>query len=135
MNRQEVQTEIKKQNSLPTPYAYKCSITSYSTATLDEIVAFLLIDTPDKVRHTYGVPFDPLMAGKSYNFYMVNVCSSGVIPETIQWATATRVHVLGEQKDREVPLRYEKRNWPTALVPMFGPSQFIWTGIGECKWQ
>jgi hypothetical protein len=118
----------------PNPWAFACTLTSYSSATLDEIVAQLLVDTPDKKRHSYPVAFDPLMSGHSFQFYVVNVCSSGVIPILVQWDDFATVRVLGESNVRRVPLRYEKKNWPSQLLGPFGPTSFVWNDLHDCQW-
>src|SRR5437016_10857152 len=118
----------------PNPWAFACTLTSYSSSTLEEIVTSLLVDTPDKKRHSYPVSFDPLMAGHTFSFYVVNVCSSGVIPTLVQWDDFARVQVLGEPQARRVPLRYEKNNWISQLVGPFGPSSFIWNDLHNCQW-
>jgi hypothetical protein len=134
MSRHEMEKWMKSGHDMPNPLAFKCTMTSYTSSTLDDIVTQLLIDTPDKKRHAYWVPFDPIMSGHSYTFYVVSVCSSGVIPELVQWNDFAIVRVLGEEKPRRVPLRYEKRNWPSQLIPAFGPSSFVWNGIQNCQW-
>lgn len=125
----------KSGRGVPNPYVFKCTITSYTSSTLDEISAVLLVDTPDNKRHYYRISFDPIMSGRSYTFYVVNVCSSGVIPSLVQWDDNATVRVLGEEQSRKVPLRYEKRRWPSQLLEAtHGPSSFIWNGVGECQW-
>lgn len=118
---------------LPYPFASRCTLSSYGAGTLDEIVVPLLVDTPDGKRHSYPVAFDPLMSGHSFLFYIVSACSSGVIPTLVQWDDYATVHVLGEQKTRRVPVRYEKRNWPSQLLA-FGGSSFVWNGLNNCQW-
>ena len=135
MTKRELESWLKSGRGIPNPAAFKCTMSSYTSETLDEIVAVLLVDTPDKKRHSYWVPFDPIMSGKSYTFYVIFPCSSGVIPELVQWGDTAIVRVLGEGMIRKVPLRYEKQPWPSQLLsPALGPSIFIWNGIGECKW-
>jgi hypothetical protein len=134
MTKAEFQNAMKSGSGMPNPWTFRCTMASYSTATLDEMLAFLLIDTPDKQRHSFKVPFDPIMSGHSFTFYMVNVCSSGTIPQLIQWSDTALVRVLGETTVRQVPLRYEKTSWPSQLFPGMGPSSFVWNGIGGCQW-
>ena len=131
----EKQKSVAIKKILLSPLAFNCALTSYGAATLDEIVLSLLVDTPDGKRHSYPVAFDPLMAGHSFSFYVVNGCSSGVIPTMIQWDDFATVRVLGEQKVRRVPLRYEKRDWPSQLLSPLGGSSFIWNGLDDCDWR
>jgi hypothetical protein len=124
---------IEDQHSLPFPFTAKCELSSYGAVTLDEIGLTMLVDTTDGKRHSYPVAFDPLMSGHPFPFYVVSVCSSGVIPRVIQWDDFANVRVLGEQKTRRVPLRYEKRNWPSQLLGFWG-SNFVWNGLDNCQW-
>jgi hypothetical protein len=124
---------IEDKRGIPLSSTFKCELSSYGAVTLDEIVLTLLVDTPDGKRHSYPVAFDPLMSGHPFPFYVVSACSSGVIPTMIQWDDSANVRVLGEQKTRQVPLRYEKRNWPSQLLG-FGGSGFVWNGLYDCQW-
>ncbi len=134
MTHKEV-NDKKKSGSMPNSLMSKCTLTSYSNVTVDDIATTLLVDTPDKHRHAYSVPFNPLMAGQSFSFYLVNVCSSGVIPILVQWDDFATVRVLGEEQWRKVPLRYERNQVPSQLVATFiGPSSFLWNGVESCKW-
>ena len=129
------------------PYASKCVLTSYSPGiTLDEITANLLIDIPDTTkpksipepfkRFSFPISFNPLMSGRSFEFYIVNTCSSGAIPSVIQWGDSARVQVLGEQDSRQVPLRFEKLNFPSQLLSgSLGATNFIWSDLHNCQWE
>jgi hypothetical protein len=64
---------------------------------LDEITAQLIVDTSDKKRHIYGVPFNPLVQGHPFEFYMVNKCSFGVVPVMAQWGDRAEVRIIGEE--------------------------------------
>lgn len=121
------------EKGMPTPYAFKCSMTTVGTATFEDVVAQLLVDTSDEKRHTYQVSFDPLSPNQPFIFYVVNVCSSGITPSLVQWGDSASVRVLGEKNKRQVPLRFERRNWPPSLVPVFGPSSFLWNGMQSCQ--
>jgi hypothetical protein len=128
-----------------TPYASNCTLTSYSPqVTLDEIIAYLLIDIPDTTkpkssnpalkRLSFPITFDPLMSGHSFHFYVVNTCSSGVIPMTVQWGDSAIVRVSGEQISRKVPLRFERLNFPSQLLMVMGAASFIWNDLHDCQW-
>jgi hypothetical protein len=128
-------TESLKKGRGANPFISKCTLTSYTSATLDDIVAVLLVDTRDEKHHSYWVPFDPIMSSKSYEFYVISPCTSGVIPQMVQWNPTVLVRVLGESKIKTVPLRFEKQVFPPQLLAgSFGPSSFLWDGVGECKW-
>ena len=60
MTKDDFGKSINDGHGIPNSWAFKCTMTSYSAPILDEILAFLIIDTPDKQRHTYKVPFDPI---------------------------------------------------------------------------
>lgn len=120
--------------AFPSPFAFRCTMKNYTSATLDEIVPTLWVDTPGKKFYSFAVPFDPLMPGSSFSFYVVNMCSSGVIPVDVQWDNNALVHVLGEKGYRRVPLRYERQPWPSSLMLM-GRSSFVWSGMGPCRWK
>jgi len=134
MTLQERHKAVVDGNGLATAFAFNCTLKNYGHDTLEDIVGQLIIDTSDKKRHTYPISFDPLMLGGSFSFYVVNVCSSGITPELVQWGEVASVHVSGEKSDRTVPLKFEKRNWPTVLAPVFGPSSFLWSGMQSCQW-
>ncbi len=133
MTKPEAQKEMNDARTIPTPYAFKCTLTNYSAVALEDITAELIVDTTDKKRREYPVSFDPLMPGHSFPFYIVNVCSYGVTALMVQWADVATVHLPGEDAKR-VPLKFEKRNWPSQLVPPFGASSFLWNGMQTCQW-
>jgi hypothetical protein len=141
--------EMKKtwlSGTMSTPYASDCTLTSYSPqVTLDEITAYLLIDIPDTTkpkstppavkRLSFPVAFDPLTFGHPFQFYIVNTCSSGVIPVLVQWADSATIRVLGEPSPRTVPLRYERLNFPSQLLMgSMGGTSFIWNDLHDCQW-
>jgi hypothetical protein len=130
----ETRKSIADKQAFLSPIAFNCTLTSYGAVTLDGIVAPLLVDTPDGKRHSYPIAFNPLVAGHPFSFYVVSGCSSGVIPTMIQWDDFATVRVLGEQGDRRVPLRYEKKNWPSQLLVPIGGSSFVWNGLDNCQW-
>jgi hypothetical protein len=130
----EMKKVMAEGKPLPSPYAFNCTLTSYGPGTLEDIVAELILDTSDGKRLRYPVAFDPLSSGQSFSFYIVNVCSSGVTLKMVQWSESATVRVLGEKDKRSVVLRFQKRNWPTLLVPIFGPSMWLWNGTQSCKW-
>jgi hypothetical protein len=129
-----------------TPYASRCTLTSYSPQiTIDDIVAYLLIDLPDTTkpkssppavkRLSFPIAFDPLMSGHSFQFYIVNTCSSGVIPELVQWSNQATIRVAGEPTPRNVPLRYERLSFPSQLLMgSMGATSWIWNDLHECHW-
>ena len=122
-----------ERKGLSTPFAYNCTLTNYGNVTLDEITVELGIATSDGKRHTYPIPFDPLISGHSFNFYMVNMCSFGVTPSFAAWDNSATVGILGEKGRRRVPLKFERRSWPSGLTT-FGASLLIWDGVSSCQW-
>jgi hypothetical protein len=134
MTKSEFQSAIGRAKGMPNPYAFNCTLSNFGAATLDKIVAELIIDTSDEKRHSYPVAFEPLMSGRSYSFYLVNVCSYGVTPMVVQWGESATVRALGDEEDRSVPLKFERTNWPGSLAPIFGPSSFLWNGVQSCQW-
>ena len=133
MTHSEVLKAISEKKGIPTPFGFKCSMTNVGTATFEDTVTNLLVDTSDGKRHIYQVSFDPLPPGQPFTFYLVNVCSSGIIPTLVQWGDSASVRVLGERGKRQVPIRFERRNWPPTLVTVFGPSSFLWNGMQDCQ--
>jgi hypothetical protein len=130
-----------------TPFASNCTLTSYSPqVTLDEIIAYLVVDIPDTTkpkstplavkRLSFPIAFDPLTFGHPFKFYVVNTCSSGVIPVFVQWGDSATIRVLGEPGPRTVPLRYERLNFPSQLLmgSSMGKSEFIWNDLHDCQW-
>jgi len=95
-------------------------------------IAYLMVDTSDRKRHVYPVAFDPLVSGKHIEFYIVNVCSSGIVPTMAQWTDTAEVRVIGAADKQRVPLKFEKRNWPSSLM-ILGASSFLWNGVGSCQ--
>lgn len=134
MTRSEAQQTVISMNSMPTPFASRCTVNVYGAAIVEDLVATLIVDTNDKVRHEYPVAFDPFVPNNPFVFYVVNVCSSGVTVQMVQWADRATLHVLGEPSKRKVPLNFVKRGWPSELLPMFGPSSFLWNGVQGCHW-
>jgi len=134
MTDSELKHALKHANGIPTPFDYKCTISGYTTSVVEGLTATLLVDTPDRKRHAYPVYFDPLTTGSSFTFYVVNVCSSGVTPTIVQWDDLATLHVFGENETRRVPLKYERRNFPANLMPVMGPSAFLWSGMHDCDW-
>jgi hypothetical protein len=133
MTRAEVPKVIANTNSMPNPYAFRCTLNNYAI-TLDEITAQLIIDTSDRKRHTYNVPFNPLVLGRPFEFYMVNKCSSGGVPVVVQWGDAATVRILGEGILRKIPLQFERKSWPSNLA-IIGASWFIWNDRKDgCTW-
>jgi hypothetical protein len=133
MTREEFDKTFAGQSSLPTPWTFDCTLTNLSSVTLEDITATLIVDTADRKRHIYPIRFDPLMSGRSFSFYVVNVCSYGVTPTSVQWGNRASAVVLGEKKTRDFKLRFEERTFPSQLmVP--GGSAFLWNGIQPCVW-
>jgi hypothetical protein len=128
------QAVIKEKKFLPSPYASKCSVSVYGAPVVEDVVATLIIETSDGKQHAYPVAFDPFVSNSSFTFYVINICSSGSTVRMVHWADRATLHVLGEPDKREVPLKYVKRGWPAELLPMFGPSSFIWNGVQACNW-
>jgi hypothetical protein len=103
--------------------------------TLDEIIAPLIVDTSDGKRHTYNVPFSPSVLGHPFEFYMINKCSSGEVTRLVQWGPVATVRIVGEAIHRTIPLRFERKSFPSNIITMFGESQFIWNDTQDgCKW-
>ena len=135
--------------TMPIPCVSRCTLTNYSQTTLDEIVASLIIGLPDKTKPksttpvpvinlSFPIAFDPLMSGHSFQFYLINTCSSGDIPLMDQWADDVTIHVLGESVSRVVPLRYQRTSLPGSLqvvIATMGPTSFIWNDLHDCKWE
>ena len=128
----EIQEAGHAAGMISTPITSRCKLTSYSTATLETISATLIIDTTDKKQHSYPVSFEPLLTGSGFTFYLVNVCSSGVVPIFAQWGDRAVVRVLGENQLRIVPLEFEKKIFPSSLSMPFGPSWYTWVGVQPC---
>jgi len=127
-------SEMKHSNGVPWPFAFKCTISGYSTSVVEDLVATLIVETRDGKHHGYPVYFDPLTAGESFTFYIVDVCSSGIIPIDAQWGDWATLRLLGENGKRRVPFKYQRRNWPANLMPVMGPSAFLWDGMHDCNW-
>lgn len=135
MTKEEFEKSWQSTNFMPSVFSYKCSLTSYSSSTLDDIIAFLIVETaPMKAGYSYPIAFDPLMAGHSFQFYVINICSSGGIPMMIHWNDLAKVRILGEQEMRLVPFRYEKRSIMNQIMFNMGPSRFLWNGMQDCQW-
>jgi pimeloyl-ACP methyl ester carboxylesterase len=133
MTSDEIKDTITKTGAMPTGTSSKCEITNYGPATLDSVRLTLLIDTSDRQRHQYVVPFDPLVSDQPFTFYLVDFCSSGVLPMLVQWTDLAVVHVVGEQGERQVDLNFEKKDWPSSLPPIMGGSPFLWNGTNDCQ--
>ncbi|MGA7558774.1 MAG: alpha/beta hydrolase [Terriglobales bacterium] len=135
--------------TMPLPFVSRCTLTSYSQTTLDEIVASLIIGLPDKTKPksttpvpvtnlSFPIAFDPLMSGQSFQFYLINTCSSGDIPLMDQWGDDVTIHVLGESEPRTVPLRYQRTSLPGSLqvvMATMGPTSFVWNDLHDCQWK
>jgi len=133
MTHAEMQENIKAK-IMPTPYAFRCTLNNYAV-TLDEIAAPLIIDTSDGKRHTYNIQFSPSVLGHPFEFYMVNKCSSGVVPTMVQWGNAALARIIGDAVIRRIPLQFERKAWPSNLIPLLGASWFIWNDTKDgCKW-
>ncbi len=134
MKRIDIEEAMKLTKILPSPYAYHCTLNNYG-ATLDEIAAQLIVDTSDEKRHAYDVQFDPSVLGHPFEFYIINKCSSEVVPTMAQWGNTATVRILGETNRRKIPLQFERKAFPSDLMPAFGASWFIWNDRkGGCKW-
>jgi hypothetical protein len=134
MTHTEVQEAIKNTEFPATPYAFRCTLSNYGIS-LDEITAQLIVDTSDKKRHIYGVPFNPSVLGHPFEFYMVNKCSSGIVPIMIQWGDKAGVRVIGETILRSIPLQFERKAFPSNLAVGPGASRFMWNDRkGGCVW-
>lgn len=128
------QRSLMVKGIMPLDFVDNCKLQSYTTGTLDEIAPTLLVDTPDKKRHVFPVPFDPLTTGTSFTFYIVNMCSRGTLPVLVQWDDYARVRVLGESKVRTVRLNFQKRRWPPNGLMFGAASSFIWNQNNTCEW-
>jgi hypothetical protein len=134
MTDSEMKHAMEHSSGMPSPFAFKCTISGYSPSVVEDLVATLVVEAPSKKYHSYPVYFDPLITGSPFTFYIVSVCSSGVTPIDAQWDKRATLHMLGENGTRHVPLKYERRNWPADLMPVMGPSAFLWNGIQSCDW-
>jgi hypothetical protein len=134
MNFKEMQNLMIKDHVLADSLVDNCTLRSYTNGTLEDIAPTLLVDTPDKKRHFYPIPFDPLISGTSFSFYVVNMCTRGTLPDLVQWDDFAKVRVLGENKVRRVPLNFQKRSWPPNGLMIGEASSFVWNGIGSCQW-
>jgi hypothetical protein len=134
MNSREIEEAMKATKTIASPYAFRCTLNNYAV-TLDEITAELIVDTSDGKRHTYDVHFNPSVLGHPFDFYMVNRCSSGTVPDAAQWGDAATVRILGEVDRRRIPLQFERRAFPSNLMVGFGASWFIWNDRKNgCSW-
>jgi hypothetical protein len=127
----EVMRAIPKE--APTPAAFRCTLNNYAI-TLDEITAKFIVDTSDGKRHTYDVRFNPSVLGQPFEFYVINKCSTGTVPVAAQWGDTATVRILGEANRRTIPLQFERKPFPSNLIPL-GASLFIWNDRRSgCKW-
>jgi len=135
MTQSESKEVMKKAEGLPNPYAYKCTVSSYGSVIVENLVLALIVETQDKRQRAYPVVFDPLVANYSFTFHVINMCSSGQLPVDVQWGTQVQFHVLGESTRRVAPLHFARRssvgNW---LMLFPGPSAFLWNGMQACHW-
>jgi uncharacterized integral membrane protein len=125
--------EWKKSLSSP-PLVFKCTISSNANSFIEDLSATLLVEVEAKHFYSYPVRFDPLPTGSSFTFYVVNACSSGIIPVDAQWDQWATFHVPGEKEMRRVPLQYIRRPSPSSLMPIFGASEFLWNNLSACVW-
>jgi hypothetical protein len=133
MKRAEIQEAMKVTGTMATSFSYRCKLNNYAV-TLDEISAQLIVDTSDSKRHTYNVQFSPSVLGHPFEFFMVNKCSSGVVPQLVQWGDTANVRILGETIRRKIPLQFERKAFPSNLMPLLG-SSFIWNDRKDgCEW-
>jgi hypothetical protein len=72
----------------------------------------------DGKTHNFAVQCCPSVLGHPFQFYMVNRCSSGVVPSSIQWGNAGTVRISGESIHRSVPLQFERKSFPSNLMPV-----------------
>lgn len=134
MTVQENQSSAAKSGYLHWPFASKCEITNYGHETLESIEAYLGVETPDGKRHVYPIPFDPLVSTKPFRFYVINACSSGVVPKFVSWANEATVKVVGEALPRPITLQFGKAMEPNEIVfPLPGGSSFLWNGLPGCE--
>lgn len=131
----EIQKTMKDTGTIASPYAFHCALSNYGNVNLDEITALLIVDTSDRRRHSYSVPFNPSVVGHPFDFYMVNKCSSGIVPVMVQWGDRARARIVGETILRTIPLQFERKAFPSNLLIGFGASWFMWNDRrGGCVW-
>jgi hypothetical protein len=134
MTMEQFQESLKSGDGMPTPYASECTMRNYGNVTAESVVAWLVIDTRDKRRHSYPIPFDPLTAGELFKFYIVSTCTSGNMPVLVQWGSQANVKLIGG-KVRSVPIDFGKTNFPSSLMLMMGHSSFVWSDLKDCEWK
>jgi hypothetical protein len=103
---------------------YKCDAANHAKANLVNVVIQMSTNFNDGNHLIHRVIIDPLDAGTTFSFYLINECP--VIVSLISPNTAT-VQVVGEDKRRTVPLFWPHRSL-TEQVMIFFPSKVAWTG-------
>lgn len=130
MTRTEVQNSYKTGASdAALPFIFKCTATS--SKAVDDATLEMIVSTLDNRRHPFSISIDPLSSVSSFSFYVVNVCPVGVY---VTWPGTATVHALDETGNRQVPLKFLKRDWPGDFM-IFGASEFLWNGIDHCDWK
>jgi len=125
--------ESLKKGVTQAPFMFKCDLSSFGKSAVEDISIPMLV-RPNQAGakgRVYQVVFDPLLTGSHFPFYVVNYCQEQIY---VTWPDSLRVHVLGEDAYRTVPLKMIKRDWPGNLM-IFMPAGFKWnTGTQGCNW-
>jgi hypothetical protein len=125
--------ENLKKGTTGMPFVFKCSLSSFGKSTVEDISIPMLV-RPMRANakgNTYQVDFDPLISGAHFPFYVTNYCQDQVY---VTWPDSLRVHVMGEDGNRSVPLKMIKRSWPGDFM-IFMSSAFKWSSGQKCNWE
>jgi hypothetical protein len=116
----------------PGDVAYRCRVSNHGTLSLIYLGIFidLAFGGGDSVsKRQYTVVISGLDPGRYSDFYVLNDC--GVSVHGV-WEDTAKVQILGEQRQRNAPLRRSYKNLAEQIMMFFGTS-VRWTNQYPCE--
>jgi hypothetical protein len=126
-----VMKSVKTHN--PGVWAYKCRVSNHGPTNLIYLGVPIDIWFGDKGGENNRIRYTPVISaldsGKDFYFYLVNDCNISV---SAVWQETATVQLLGEPRQRDVPLRRTYIS-PMDQIMVFFPTTVRWIGGEPCE--